>query len=171
MLAVSLLPAPLLCPDCCCDVGADVGCSATAGAAAEVVTRLLETAGRCCCSACCAAGDSTRADSCLWVLLARHSCADMGAWEATALLLRRDVGRIARDSLRRELKHGRMLLVLGTCVTFMASHLHAQRKWQRCGCWQQLWVIGALAWIDTAYSDIALHSNSNVASFEDQDTN
>jgi hypothetical protein len=95
----------------------------------------------------------------------------MGAWEATALLLRRDVGRIARDSLRRELKHGRMLLVLGTSVTFMASHLHAQRKWQRCGCWQQLRVIGALAWIDTAYSDIALYSNSNVASFEDQDTN
>jgi hypothetical protein len=34
-----------------------------------------------------------------------------------------------------------------------------------------VWVIGALAWIDTAYSDIALYSNSNVASFEDQDTN
>jgi hypothetical protein len=55
-------------------------------------------------------------------------------------LLRAAVGLMASDSLRSELRHGRMLLVLAPCVTFMASHLQdtahigvCQRvPWQQC---------------------------------------
>jgi hypothetical protein len=42
---------------------------------------------------------------------------------APSLLLRRAAGLIEKDSFLRELMHGRMLLVLPPCVTFMASHL------------------------------------------------
>jgi hypothetical protein len=40
-------------------------------------------------------------------------------------------------SLRSELRHGRMLLVLGACVTFMASHLQEQQQVQQHGQRQQ----------------------------------
>lgn len=126
MLDPPLLPAPLLalCSACCwpAAAAAAAGWLATAGAAAEAVVRRLAAAGCCCCcSACCAAGESVRAESrcCCWCWLALLLCrCAAAAWQDT-LLLRGAVSLIARDSLRSDMRQGRMLLVLGPCVTFM----------------------------------------------------